>query len=331
MGLVLQCTPLEVLPSRWNAEKEGDPLAPFEIDDAHIHLNPIFWWRAALFVEKSPHIDHRIALDFYIAAGRPEPDDEFDQRIVQEIQAFLPEGVYEEIMARPVPMSLLNWLIQHIDAGEDLHQAVWHLPEEIDAGTVRWSQELKRIGVNHPDYRRAVKAASQTLTFRYGPYLCSYAAFQEHPYDLYDRRKKAFIMIEVERYLYAGVEKGIERDYGRPIAILTAALMAEIASDEVIEEIAQEHPDDDYCQHQVRFHVPREKRLQLARELSNHEVYRRSLRFAVSQEDRFAQMQCWCAARGMVTPRIAWEDALPLLRRLCGTWDQLPKVCPLID
>lgn len=308
MGLILQGQPVELLPARNNQEKTAkhDPLAPFEIDETGVLLDPVRWWRAAQLLAALPCIDHRCEIDLFIAAGRPEPDDDFDQQRVEEVRAALPEGIYEEIMARPVPMSLLTWLIQHINAGKDLYQAVRHLTKEIDAGTVRWSQALKRIGVEHPEYRKAVKEAKHQLTLRYGSYLCSYAAFQERSYDLYQRKLKAFGMLEVESTLYCSVEKGLERDYGQAITILVAALIAEIENDETIAKLAAEEPESEYYQHQ--------------------------LRFSKSREERFLQMQRWCATPGTGTPEIgAWEDTLPLLHRLCADWERLPIVSPLVD
>jgi hypothetical protein len=307
MGLVLQGRPLELLPARNKEEAtEHDSLAPFEIDETGVMLDPVRWWRAAQLLAVLPQIDHRCDFDLFIAAGRPAPDADFDQRLVGEVRAALPPGVYEEIMARPVPLSILEWIVKHSDAGLDLHQALWQITKEIDAGTVRWSQTLKRIGVEHPEYRRAVKDAARQLTLRYGLSLCSYATFQEHPYDLHNHRQKAWIMLCVENALYGCIERGIERDYGQAITILVAVLVAEIESDQTMERLAAENLDSDYYQYQLRFHVPR--------------------------EERFAQMQRWCSTQGRGTPNIGvWEDTLPLLRRLCDAWDHLPIVCPLVD
>jgi hypothetical protein len=145
---------------------------------------------------------------------------------------------------------------------------------------------------------------ARTLIERYGAYLCSYAVFQNHPYDLHDRNQKSFIMLDVERVLYQSIEKGLESFYGADITILLSVLVAEIGSDETIERLAREHPESESAQHQLRFHPPR--------------------------QERFAQVQRWCASSDAPSPGI-WEETLPLIQRLCAEWDALPVISPLVE
>lgn len=308
MGLVVKGQPGELLPARNKKEQPADdnPLAPFELDFLTVPLDPVRCWRAAQLLIALPQVDRRCHFDLFIAAGRPESDDTFDRQQVEEIRNALPEGVYEEIMARPVPMSIIKWFVEQSKAGLNLHAVCWRLTKEIEAGTVRWSQELKRAGVEHPEHRRTVEEASRQLTLRYSSFLCSYAAFQERPYDLHRRNGKAFGMLCVEEALYLSVEKGIERDYGQAITFLVAALVSEIDNDEVIRKLLADESESEYAQHQ--------------------------LTFCLSREGRFAQMQQWCSTPGIGIPDIGrWEETLPLLHRLCTEWEHLPIVCPLVD
>lgn len=308
MGLVLRGQPRELLPTGNNEEsKEQTPLTPFELDLTSALLDPIRWWRAAQLLAALPQVNLRCEFDLFIAAGRPEPDDYPDQRVIREVRSALPERLYEEIMARPVPTDLLTWIVKHVDEGNngDLDEALWHLTKEIEAGSVRWSQKLRRIGVEHPDHRRAVNEARRQLALRYGPALCSYAAFQRYPYDPQNDWKKTGIMELVVSTLYESIERGIERDYGSSITMLVAVLVAEMELDQMMEQCAEEHPDYDCYQHPLWFHL--------------------------SREERFAQMQRWRAALGRGTPNPGiWENALPLLNRLCNEWKKMPIVCPLV-
>jgi hypothetical protein len=305
MGLVLHCQPQELLASRANQRFTGDLLAPFVIGKPFVLCDPLCWWRVARFLEQTPVIRYAMEFDWYLAAQRHDSAaDTCCDTLIQEVRTALPAGSYDNIMAAPIPRYIMTWLIQHLEVGDDLHEARWSLTQEVEAGTVPWSQDLRRIGVQHPAYRRAVNAARQTLTLRYGPYLCSYAVFQGYFYNLHRKREKAWLMEMMEQTLYQSIEKGIERDYGRSITILLAALLTELTSDHSMQEQARQRPDDQAVRRQLRFHPPR--------------------------EERFAQMQRWCAQRGMVTPRVVWEETVPVLQHLVAIWEQLPVVCPLV-
>src|SRR5579859_2005075 len=181
-GLVLQCVPRSVLAdARYDeGEEQIRALEPFEIDNTFsAWSNPTRWWRALQLLEAMPVLDHRnLGLDLWIATDRPDPEDTFEQRIIEELRSTLAEGYnYEEIMGRPVPLEMIQLTIRLVDEGQDMHGAQCDLTDEIEAGTIRWSQELKRIGVSHPDYRRAVQSALAEVIERYRDHLFSYAAF----------------------------------------------------------------------------------------------------------------------------------------------------------
>ncbi len=240
MGLLLHCTPITLL-------EEGDDdkeltLEPLEIfAELSRLIDPVRGWRALHILEALPRVEDRFFfLDLFIATERDEPDDTYHQRIQQEMRAkFEDPHTYDEIMSRAVPMTILQLVIQMADAGmKDLHLV--DITDEIDQGTVRWSQELKRIGVEHPDHRRAVMAAKARIVMQYTNDLFSYAAQSRHPYD-HDHGNKSWIMLIIEWRLYQSIEKGIEHTYGTDIVVMLAILMAEIEYDTVQEQLEKVH------------------------------------------------------------------------------------------
>jgi hypothetical protein len=298
-GMILQCTPLKVLQERENSAS----LEPFELDETFSGWsNPVRWWRALQLIECIPTLDHRhIGLDLWIATSRPDPDDSFHRKIIEEIRSTLAEGHdYEEIMRRPVPMNMLELTIQLLNEGLSMHGLQHDLTDEIEAGTIRWSQALKKIEVTHPDYRRAVRAALATVVTRYQDHLVSYAAFREAPYGP-DHGNKCFLMLGIEWYIYTAIERGIEVQHGMDITTMIAILSEEITSDNIQEELEKKHP------------------------LERDEPYVRP-----TPEERFAQVIAWYTEHFKETKR-SKEELLQTLHNLHEHWEKLPISQPLVS
>lgn len=238
----MQCTPLKLLTEENPQEHE----ASFELVGLTSAFNDlILWWRTLQLLEALPVIDDtHFYIDLFIAAGRADADDDYEQQIIQEIRSLLGDACYEEILCRPVPLEIIRLLITLVDEGHDMHGAFFTITEEIDAGTIRWSQDLKRIGVQHPDHVRAVKAAKEQLIDRYQVYLCSYATFRNCSYELGNRKRKAMIMLVIEWCLYHAVERGVEMEYGEEMAALLSIMLALIECDNAHERLGRTHPID---------------------------------------------------------------------------------------
>lgn len=244
MGILLQCIPITLIDENNDAEKQTlEPCETFSGLPNRIDL--VRGWRALMLVESMPQIDDRFFfLDIYTATEHDEQMSTYHQEIKQEVRAeFEDPQTYDEIMARTVPMTILQLVIHMADAGTkelDLDS----ITDEIEHGTVRWSQELKRIGVDHPDYRRAMAAAKDQIVARYTRYLFSYAAHSQHPYDQ-RHELKSFIMLIIEWHLVRSIECGIEYTYGTDIVAMLAILTSEIECDDVHEELEKKHPTEE--------------------------------------------------------------------------------------
>lgn len=307
-GLVLQCVPQSVLEDAREEEEDVESaLEPFEIDTTFsAWSNPVRWWRALQLLEAMPVLDHRnLELDLWIATGRPDPDDTFDHSLIQELRDTFAEGfTYEEIMARPVPLEITQLTLQLLDEGLEMHHVRYDLTDEIEAGTIRWSQELKRRGVIHPDYRKAVQAARDVVVERYKDHLFSYAAFRECSYEN-DSKQKAFIIVGIERCIYNAIERGIERDYGMDITALVSILHEEITCDDILEHLEKKHP----------------------RDREGYEPYRRT-----TPEERFSRVIAWmterCSKDGTVLLLAELDETL---HQLFEQWETRPISQPLVS
>lgn len=303
-GLVLQCTPRSVLEE---VEDPTEALKPFEIDSTFsAWSNPTRWWRALQLLEAMPVLNHRnLGLNLWIAAGRPAAADTCDHDRIEELCNTFEEGyTYEEIMGRPVPLEIVQLSIKLVDEGLDMHGMQHNLTDEIDVSTIRWSQELKRIGVSHPEYRRAVQAARAVVVARYEAHLFSYAAFREYAYG-HDRVQKCFIMSCIEWCIYDLIERGIEETYGKEITAMIAILYEEITSDDILETLEKKHPRD------------REGR---------------ELAVRPTQEEHFAHVITWMTERFPQAGTLPQKEELDQrLHHLYRQWESLPVVNPLVS
>lgn len=302
VGVVLQCQVIESLDGTDWLETDTS----FELVDVYAAwIDPVRWWRVLQFVDALSVINERLFhLDLFVAAGRYKADDHSRLSVVDEVRCEIErDGThsYDEIMGRPVPSEIVRLVIDLANAGLDIAMARYHLPNEIMAGTVRWSQELKGVGVPHPAYKQAVLAARDELVTRYATLLISYAAFQEMPYTPFNHREKCTGMIDIEWQIYAAIERGLEQQYGMLIAVAVAILKSAISTDDILEELARKHPDDSpYATPFIR--PPPEK--------------------------RFAETTTWL--RQQADQSALHEADFVLIQRLYREWNSLPEINPLV-
>lgn len=298
-GLILQCTPQALLEV---VKDTTATLAPFEIDSTFSGWdNPVRWWLALQLLETMPILNHRnLGLHLWIATGRPDPDDSLDLSIIEELRGTLAGGYsYEEIMSRPVPMEVVDLTIRLIDEGLPMPMVRYDITDEIDAGTIRWSQELKRIGISHPDYRRAVCAALEIIVARYEAHLVSYAAFRDCPYA-HERREKGFIMLCIEHCIY----EAIEQEHGMDITAMLAILQEVITSDNITEELEKKHPPRDREEGEMFVRVP--------------------------PEERFRQIITWRTEHFKKATLLQKDELYKTLHQLHEQWETMPIVNPLV-
>ncbi len=309
MGLLLECTSLTVL----DGADEETSLEPFEEFNGYSAMyNPILWWRALQFLEAMPVIGEIFDLEIYLGAGRYVPDSHF-QRAVGEVREAVGDRNYEAIMSRSVPKEIIDLLIRMADEGQDVSIALHDISDEIDAGTIRWSQELKRIGVKHPDYWRAYKAAKAEIVARYEPYLFSYAAHREAPYSR-ESEGKCMLMLSIESCIVDCVERNIEQDYGADIAVLLGILKAEVETDDILEDLENRYKkrgrDDDESRQPFTRPTP---------------------------EQRFQETIAWFTQSFTEKPfskqpvQGSHEEYEETLQRLYQRWEQMPVVSSLVS
>lgn len=304
MGILLECIPQAVLDG---ADGETH-LEPFEEFNGHGSLlDPVRWWRALQFLEALPVIeDSLFHFGIYWGIDR-DPDSSFKNH-TDELRQGVGSELYDKIMSRPVPEVILALLIRMADEGQDVHSALLNVSEEIDAETVRWSQELRRVGVKHPDYWRAHTAAKAEVVARYEPYLFAYAEHRKCPYAR-DQKHKGWGMIQVEWEIVACVERGIEERYGADIAALLGILRAEIGTDDILEELEKRHPDRG----------------------EGHKPFTRP-----TPDQRFQETVTWFVQSFKEEPvsgapvRFSEMQYLETLHDLYRRWDRLPVVSPLV-
>ncbi|MBA2679682.1 MAG: hypothetical protein H0U76_14945 [Ktedonobacteraceae bacterium] len=294
MGILLYCTPTKVL-----REEDGTCLEPFEIFNGHAAwIDPVRWWRALQLIEAMPCITSRVfRLNLFLAAGRYERDDLHYQEIVAIVrQAMTDPSLYEEIMARPVPTNVVALTIQLADEGlQNLN--LLHLSDEIERGTICWSRELKRIGVQHPNYRRAVAAQKNAIVAKYEPYLSSYRIFRV--------RHGTKALFDIEWAIYNSIERGLE-EYGADVTALLSILHAEIRYDDLMEEVAREFSDA------------------------------RNPYVRPPKEQRFDETITWFLKSFTEEPLSgrpiteSYHDCREQLQRLHRDWEQLPITHPLV-
>lgn len=302
-GMILQCLPQPVLKARG---KEGkDLLTPFEIDITFAGWsNPVRWWRALQLLDAIPVLDHRnLGLALWIATDRPDEDDTGDRESIEELcSTFREDCNYEEIMARPVPTEIIQLTVGLIQEGLRMPSVLYDLTDEIEAGSIEWSQELKRVGVRHPDDRRAARAVLAEVVARYQPYLSSYAAFRGCTYD---HQHKSLIMTCIEQCIYAAIERGIELDYGMDITALLGILRAELTTDATLTTVAKKHPSDQ----------------------AGCAPYRRP-----TPEERFGHVLTWitdsCSHAG---PLPSHDELSAILQQLITRWEAMPVTHPLVS
>ena len=198
-------------------------------------FDPIRWTRALWILEALPVIDEMLfKCDLFWGIGRKTST--IFQRAAGRVRQAVGDQAYQEIMTRPIPQEVIDLLIRVVDEGQNVHSALYGVTDEIDAHTIRWSQELKRIGVKHPDYRRAYKEAQAAIVSRYEPYLFAYATHREAPYS-HESEGKCMIMLTIEYDITLCIERGIEQDYGADIVTLLSILKAEIETDDILEDL----------------------------------------------------------------------------------------------
>lgn len=301
-GIIYQCIPQSLL-QEIKEEDLASAMEPFEIDETfEAWSDPARWWRALELLRGMPVLGFPVFQHLWLATGRIDPDDEYDQRCIEEIRSTFAEGYdYDEIMARPVPLEVVQLAIQLFDEGLDMNSLCYDLTDEIEAGTIRWSQELKRIGVVHPEYRQAMQAARATVVERYRDHLFSYAAFRECPYSD-DKHKKGFIMICIESNICAVIQRGIESQYGMDITAMLGILSEEITHDDILEKSDKKHPRErEGCIPFVRTPI----------------------------EERFEQVLNWME-HFSATPVLP-DDLNTTLHQLYEKWESMPIINPLVS
>jgi hypothetical protein len=246
MGFLFHCRPLvlceETLPTGTNILPkpfEQDALLPGRMD-------PIRWWRALQLFEAIPVVnEHLLPLklllsDLFLATRRHEPGSYVQKVTASARNTLSPDQSYDEIMRRPVPIEIINMLVQLAEEEYDMTSALHCVSDEIAAGTICWSQALERIGVKHPDWWQAWREERARISERYAPYLVSYAAWQGHHYQPGIEKKKSVELHVIEQCLSDVVERGIEQQYGEGITVMLAIAREKIETDNLLEHLERQ-------------------------------------------------------------------------------------------
>ena len=162
--------------------------------------DPIRWWRTMRLLEALPRLEERVLPSVFWAADRDANAlHTFHATTLQE--ALGGQSVYEALMGERVPQKIVGLLIEMANSKDalDLHHALSTASEEIEVGTLRWSADLKRIGVKHPTYWHARQAARQRLVAIYEPWLTSYA-------EQMSIAREAMGMLDIEAKLVSAID-----------------------------------------------------------------------------------------------------------------------------
>lgn len=192
--------------------------------------NLLVWIRALWFLSEIPIIDYSLfSCALYFLA---EPSDYVGvESELEDFLALIGATRYQELRQQ-TPFELASVcqclaLLARFPESSVLHE----LSDEVRAGSIRWSQELRAAGVKHPDYWDTLYQAKVEIVGRYQAYMRSYTAFSRLPYDN-EYGDSCYLTVIVEWEIAYCVERGIEQEYGPAIAFLMALLRARIKSDE---------------------------------------------------------------------------------------------------
>lgn len=294
-GVLFSVMPLALLEE--SDERKEDWREPFEVFDGHAGTEqPVVWWRALQALALAESIDACWIHDFYWAMlYRDRGTFHFS---IDRVCEYIGEEAYQHIMQARVPEYVLDIVEQMNAKGFDLYLSF--LSDEVKAGTLRWSQRLKNMGVKHPDYWDAWKKAFDAIVDRYYDAFKNYADSIEHSYT-HDDDQKSFLMRGVEHALVGAVERGIDVRYGGDVALLFAIIFTQLAHDQVQEDLEQKYQ---------------------GRLSKNHTSFA-----CISVEQRFENATAW----GM--NYFGWhtaEEYGDLLHRLYRDYGNFPIVRPLV-
>jgi hypothetical protein len=234
-GVLFSVVPLVLLEE--NDECKEDWHEPFEVFDGHAGMHePIVWWRALKALVLVESIDACWIHDFYWAMLYH--DRGTFHFSIDRVCEYIGEEAYQHIMQASVPEYVLDSAEQMIAKGFDLYLSF--LSDEVKAGTLRWSQRLKNMGVKHPDYWNAWKKAFDVIVEQYYDTLKNYAMSIDHGYT-HNHDQKSFLMIGVECALVGAVDRGIDREYGGDVAVLFAIIFTQLGHDQVQEELEEKY------------------------------------------------------------------------------------------
>lgn len=227
--------PMFVKPAVVSTELEmGVLVYIYETIDAEKPVAARFWglvvphdlitcWRAMLILEKVQYLDNADLCDSYYAAMR-HPH-ESDSHRVSAMIGKIGLDSFKSIMNQSIPEEVVKLFVQLLDAGDQL--ALWPLTEEIQAGTLPWSDELARIGVKHSDQVEKRNQAERVVIATYETHFSAYAKAHDFP-------RRCLIMAAMEGSLIEAVEKGLAADYGPDIAFGIAALRAHLVTNQMV-------------------------------------------------------------------------------------------------
>jgi hypothetical protein len=323
MGFLFHCRPLSLSAEIQRTETSILP-EPYEQDILlPDRMDPVRWWRALQLFEAIPVVNENILpldlllANLFLATRRHEPGSYVQMVTARALNALAPDQSYDEIMSRPVPIEIINLLVQLAEEGYELSSALYCVSDEIATGTVCWSRELERIGVKHPDWWQARHAARAGMSERYAPYLASYAAWRGYSYQPGIDQKKSIELHVIEQYLYEVVERGIEQQNGEGITVMLAIAREEIETDDLLELLEKQHPK------------------QAATEKSQQIILQLILR--PEPQQRMQEIVAWFVEHHMQEASTLDEvgnrqrDYLERLKQLYEQWEQPPIVHPLVS
>ncbi|MDP3052578.1 MAG: hypothetical protein Q8N22_01320 [bacterium] len=184
--------------------------------------NLIVSWRATEILRRLNVIKKH---DFCAAysAGCHRISDSDREKYVKPIIAKIGNQTYKEIMAMPVPETIIRAILDN--QGQDFSPSLFPISYEVKAGTIKWRQEFADAGIENPDEVDARKFRQDKKISRFERLLVSYAKSQGLP-------RHCIRMDKVEKILLDLIEKGADEAYSDNIVVSMAGTAADfIASD----------------------------------------------------------------------------------------------------
>lgn len=112
--------------------------------------NLVAAWRATEILRRFNLITFRSLFCAYVTGHRGSCNPDWAVYIGSTITR-IGQAVYDEIMAMPVPESIIRAILDNHVKGDFYPPDLYQITDEVRVGTIQWRREFYKFGVTHPD------------------------------------------------------------------------------------------------------------------------------------------------------------------------------------